>query len=108
MEENAIRLIARDGQVAQVTEGDLPVGLIAESKFHSIQQPFPPGSRLCLISDGINEAENAQGADYGAAEVERNLLARDPMKEILASVSAFCGNCEPQDDRTVVILERTQ
>ena len=101
-------MIARDGQVAQVTEGDLPVGLIAQSKFHSIQQPFPPGSRLCLISDGINEAENAQGVDYGTAEVERNLLAQDPMKEILASVSAFCGNCEPQDDRTVVILERTQ
>jgi phosphoserine phosphatase RsbU/P len=100
-------LLAYDGSVNYVTDGDFPVGLIGDAVFHSIQCHFPAGSRLCILTDGISETENRAGEEFGTGRVEPCLLADEPVPLVMSSVVAFSDDLEAQDDRTIVVLERT-
>jgi sigma-B regulation protein RsbU (phosphoserine phosphatase) len=68
------------------------------------------GDTLLLYSDGITEAMNARGEEYG----ERRLIeilstvegynAVQTQEAILADVNSFLGGTAPQDDMTLVVL----
>jgi sigma-B regulation protein RsbU (phosphoserine phosphatase) len=90
----------------EIEDGDLPVGLISAASFHSIQVPFPSGSRLCILTDGITETEDRQGAEFGLERVKSCILSADPVQQVFQSVESFSENREPEDDRTLVLLER--
>jgi serine phosphatase RsbU (regulator of sigma subunit) len=100
-------IVAENGNVMQVTDGDLPLGLLADANFHLIEQQLSPGSRVCMITDGITESEDTEGSEFGMIKVEQHVSGPDPVGDILAAVQSFCNNREAQDDRTVLILERT-
>jgi sigma-B regulation protein RsbU (phosphoserine phosphatase) len=99
-------ILARDGDVTHVEDGDMPVGLILEVDFHVIERELPAGSRLCILTDGISETENAEGEEFGTHLIANFLCNEEPIREILDAVQSFCGNTEAQDDRTLVVLER--
>jgi serine phosphatase RsbU (regulator of sigma subunit)/pSer/pThr/pTyr-binding forkhead associated (FHA) protein len=100
-------IIVEDGKVTHVEDGDLPVGLIAQARFHSVQRQLPAGSRVVILTDGISETENVSGAEFGTAGLEPHLRSPDPVPNILTAVQIFSGGQEAQDDRTLVVLERT-
>ena len=71
-----------------------------------------PGGALLLVSDGIFEAMDATGEQYG---VDRMVAALDesqsrPPAEVLAAlkglVARWHGGSEPTDDQTIVIVQR--
>jgi phosphoserine phosphatase RsbU/P len=99
-------ILAQDGKVIHVEDGDMPVGLIAEVDFHVIERELPAGARLCILTDGISETENAEGAEFGTHLIGDFLSGDDPIRKILDAVESFCGNVEAQDDRTLLVLER--
>lgn len=99
-------ILAQDGTVTHVSDGDMPVGLIAEAGFHLIERELPAGSRLCILTDGISETENAEGAEFGTGHIGKFLCGEEPIRAILDAVESFSGNSEAQDDRTLVVLER--
>jgi len=101
-------MIAHDGTVSQVTDGDMPVGLIAKVDFHVIERTLPVGSRLCLLTDGITETEDANGDEFGSGNVESCLFESDPVVSVMNKVRVFSDGREAQDDRTMVVLERTR
>lgn len=97
------------GEVStQVSDGDLPVGLLPQADFHVVERDFPVHARLCIVTDGISEAEGAQGAEFGLDRVEQCVGRADPVNEILIGVQEFLGAREAQDDRTLLVLERTK
>ena len=98
-------MIANGGSALRVEEGDLPVGLIASAGFHAIERQLAPGSRACIITDGISETEDRAGEEFGLAGVEKLMTSADPIEEILDAVNKFCDGAEPQDDRTLVVME---
>jgi sigma-B regulation protein RsbU (phosphoserine phosphatase) len=99
-------ILAQDGHVIHVEDGDMPVGLIPEVEFHLIERELPAGSRLCILSDGISETENAEGEEFGASVIANFIFGAEPIREILDAVQSFGGHQEAQDDRTLVVLER--
>jgi len=101
-------LVAEAGAAAEIGEGDLPVGLLPQAEFHAIERKLAVGSRLCVLTDGISESDNAQGEEFGLARVQQYLHGKDPLGETLAAVQQFCGQREAQDDRTLVVMERTK
>jgi serine phosphatase RsbU (regulator of sigma subunit) len=101
-------LVMQDGVATQIQEGDLPVGLIPDACFHSVERQFPVGSRLCIITDGITETENEQGAEFGTGTIAECLAMEDPVRQVLAAIQSFAGNQEAADDRTMVVIERTR
>ena len=99
-------ILAQNGNVTHVEDGDIPVGLIPEVGFHVIERELPAGCRLCILTDGISETENAEGAEFGTHLIGDFLCGEEPIQKILDAVQAFGGNTEAQDDRTLVVLER--
>lgn len=100
-------VLVENGTVTQIEDGDMPVGLMPEATFHLIERRLKPGSRLLLLTDGISETENAAGAEFGFAGLEPYVGSQNPLVEIMEAVQSFSGGREAQDDRTLVVLERT-
>jgi phosphoserine phosphatase RsbU/P len=100
-------LITHDGAVAHVMDGDMPVGLLPDADFHIIEQHLGIGSRLCIFTDGISETENAMGEEFGADRVKECLSGSEPVISVMDKVRMFSRGAEAQDDRTILVLERT-
>ena len=86
----------------------MPVGLIPGAEFHAIERQFPAGSRLCILTDGISETENLAGEEFGITRVEECLLGPQPVNRVMSHLHSFSGGRDAQDDRTMVVLKRTQ
>ena len=100
-------IVVENGTVTQIEDGDMPVGLMPNARFHTIERTFAPGSRLLLITDGISETEDASGMEFGLSGLDPYLQGANPIADIFSAVQTFSGGQEAQDDRTLVILERT-
>ncbi len=67
---------------------------------------------LVIFSDGISEAQNAVGEEYGEdrlvqlAVVNRELDADDLLNQVFDEVDRWSGATERGDDQTLVILKR--
>ena len=100
-------LVHEDGTIDPILDGDVPVGLLPNATFHHISANMPTGSRLVLLSDGITESENCDGTEFGAAELQRDLSAADPIQAIFTSLHRFCEGTPALDDRTMLVIDRT-
>ncbi len=85
----------------------LPIGILGQSKYVAQTRPFPPGSTVVLYSDGITEAENAEGEEFGNERLEPLLGCDEDASalrdRIAAAVDAFVGETPQKDDQTMVI-----
>src|SRR5262249_517574 len=68
-------VIAGGGSIVRITDGDLPVGLLADAVFHHVEVELAVGSRLCVLTDGISESEDAHGQEFGLSRVEEHTRA---------------------------------
>lgn len=93
----------------QLRSHGLPIGILGTSKYMTQTRPFAAGSAVVLYSDGINEAENIAGDEWGNEAFEELLVSsagstavglRDA---IAAAVDAFVGEAPQKDDQTLVI-----
>jgi CheY-like chemotaxis protein len=79
--------------------------VIDETSYHTVA--CPPGSRLCLFTDGITELKDAFGEELGPASV-LSFLARlgshDPMTSLWSELERHYGGRNFPDDITVVEL----
>ncbi|RVT91079.1 CHASE2 domain-containing protein [Sphingomonas crocodyli] len=85
--------------------------------FCLVDFPYPaepltlaPGEALVLITDGITEAQNEDGALFGAAPARvavakhADASAREMTEALRDAVRAFEAGTEPTDDLTVMVL----
>jgi phosphoserine phosphatase RsbU/P len=100
-------LILEDGTITPILGGDVPVGLLQDATFHSICFTLPLHSRLVLLSDGVTEAENPTGMEFGSIERQYEFSAPDPIQTIFASMFRFCEGAPTQDDCTLLVIDRT-
>jgi serine phosphatase RsbU (regulator of sigma subunit) len=96
-------LVVSNGRVERPAHGNLPVGLLPDVKYESDHYQLKPGDRLVLVTDGVTEAENAQGDFFEDSRLE--LAAKTgTLDQIFAAISDFCGGTPLNDDCTVVEL----
>jgi phosphoserine phosphatase RsbU/P len=97
-------LIEQGGARFLDTEKGVPLGL-GSGTFSEVKVELVPGSRLAFYSDGITEATNPQGEEYGRERLRDHLLRADASLEtILQEVRAFADGGGLQDDATVVCV----
>src|SRR5436190_2293459 len=94
-------LLVCGGEVIRPSHGCLPVGLLADATYESDRYSLHAGDRLVLVTDGVTEAENAEGEFFDNERLEV-AAKRGNMAEIFAAVSEFCGSTPLSDDCTVV------
>ena len=79
--------------------GSLPLGIVAEPQFETIEMTLAPGDRLTFVSDGVVEAQSKSKELFGFDHTRA--LSRQPAAQIAEAARAF-GQA---DDITVVTVE---
>jgi phosphoserine phosphatase RsbU/P len=100
-------LLVSQGKVLRPQHGNLPVGLLADATYEGDRVQMKPGDRFILVTDGVTEAENADGEFYDNERLEEIAAKSPTLEDIFASVSTFCAGTPLGDDCTVVELEFT-
>src|SRR5271165_6255532 len=91
----------------KLEDGNLPVGLIPIAKFSSSKYQMKPGDRLVVVTDGVTEAENAEGEFFGTDRFET--CCPQGLEGVVRAVDVFRGNTPLSDDCTVTeIIYRGQ
>jgi sigma-B regulation protein RsbU (phosphoserine phosphatase) len=93
------------------TEG-FPLGLFPDAQYDELTITAKPGDVLVFFSDGIVDAENAQGEMFGTDRLSEVLRdhpsachsAQATVDAILAAVGAFQAGTAHFDDETLVVL----
>jgi sigma-B regulation protein RsbU (phosphoserine phosphatase) len=103
-------IFCRSGQSLTVRAEGFPLGLFPDVTYDELNVATQPGDAIVFVSDGILDAENAQGEMYGEERLSRLLCAHrdEPAQEIadsiLAEVTRFQGERDRFDDETIVVL----
>jgi len=89
---------------------DLPLGMSKQTTFEDAEIHLEKGDVLVLYTDGINEAQNAEGEQFGAERLVKIILEhgyRSPVElrdAIVNSVEIFSEDQEQCDDITVMVV----
>ncbi|RMD78974.1 MAG: response regulator [Gammaproteobacteria bacterium] len=98
------------GALERLPSQGLPLGVQPPLRFRAELRALPAeeGARLLVHTDGISEAQDAEGHPYGErrlAEVVRR-AAEDPFQAVLADLRRFLGGEGPgADDMTLVEID---
>ncbi len=105
-------LILRGGSIEKTDKGTLALGLSQLATFNEQRIEFSTNDMLFVYSDGLTEAQNAQGADFGEPRLMELLpqLAAYPAQvvgeRLMAEVDRFVGDARAFDDISIAILKR--
>jgi len=105
-------LTPQGAQTVQAT--GLPVGAFYSSDFSSTVVHLDPGDGLVLYTDGLTEARDRDGQEYGVERVEQ-LLARgrfesaaSVVQDCLADLESFADGAPRTDDLTLLVVRRRE
>ena len=96
-------LVISNAEVQRPSDGNLPVGLLPDATYQSAQCQLKPGDRVILVTDGVTEAENANGEFFEDSRLEQ-AAKTGHLDDIFAAVTKFCAGTPLSDDCTVVEL----
>ena len=105
-EQNQVRFFRNRG---------LGLGILRNDSFEKYIEkqsiPYNSGDILLLYTDGIVEAKNSEGEDFGYDRLARILdnhkhqCTEDIKEEIIQQLYDFCGTSRIDDDYTIMILK---
>jgi phosphoserine phosphatase RsbU/P len=86
-----------------------PLGVTPELEAGEARVQLHSGDMLIMVSDGILEARDARGNEYGLSRLSRRIRgargsAEDIVKAIVADVDAHAQNQTQADDMTIVAM----
>lgn len=106
---NAPFVVRSDGSHERLREGGAVLGVFASREYEMGSAQLSPGDRVILFTDGVTEACNAAGEEFGEARLlrlleDRRASSADELQaKILADVAEFSGG-RWQDDATLLVL----
>jgi len=102
-------VIRRDGSIVWLETGGAPVGMFPDWTYEEGAVQLNPGDLVVAYTDGVTEAVNRDGEEWGVEGLRRALAesgaqcADDIVDAILTSLDEF-SRCRQTDDATVVVL----
>jgi len=103
-------LLRKGAALSSLDCPSLPLGVRSEMMTQTIEVNLAEGDAIVYLSDGIVEAQNADGDPFGFDQLEA-LLAQQSERSpsvirdaILAAVARHSGSRPADDDRTVMVL----
>jgi len=97
-------LIEQDGQRFLEVERGLPLGLGC-GDYSETTITLSPGSKLIFYSDGITEAENASGDEFGARRLaEHSASSGASAVSLVDEVRTFANGAGVRDDASAVFI----
>jgi len=105
-------LILRETQVEWIEATGLPLGMFSDEKFSVHRTSLRSGDSIVLYTDGLHEALDPKGAEYGIERLAellrpaRPLPPRGIIAKCLADLEAFRAGAPRMDDLTILVLRR--
>jgi len=111
--QNPPLLMKADGEYRYVEYGDVPLGMFDDSRYHQHFIRFDPGQVMVIYTDGITEAANASGEEYGQDRLAKRVLegiqndlpAKQLIDHIRKGVADFTERKFLDDDGTLFIVK---
>jgi serine phosphatase RsbU (regulator of sigma subunit) len=103
-------LVRSGGALEHLEDGGLPLGAFTASRYESGRTELRPGDALYIYTDGVIEAVDESGAEYGEERLARQLTALGTtgaaasLSRIFESVDRFAGAAPQYDDITCLVL----
>jgi sigma-B regulation protein RsbU (phosphoserine phosphatase) len=103
-------LIKPDGEYRYVEYGDLPLGMFKDIHYHQHFIRFDKGQLMVIYTDGITEAANEAGEEYGQERLAKRILegidlpAKQLIDHIRKGVADFTERKFLDDDGTLFIV----
>ncbi len=104
-------ILCRAGHASTIHAEGFPLGLFPDVTYYELTVATEPGDVIIFVSDGILDAENAEGEMFGSERLEELLCARgehtaqEIADAILSDVARFLGEQDHFDDETVIVLK---
>jgi sigma-B regulation protein RsbU (phosphoserine phosphatase) len=102
-------LMRADGSHLRLEQGGAALGLFDTWNYEQGRVDLLKGDRLVLFTDGVTEASNQSGEEYGENRLlalmgqNRTLGAAELQDQIMQAVNEFCGGAL-QDDATLIVV----
>jgi serine phosphatase RsbU (regulator of sigma subunit) len=103
-------LLSRDGSMQELTTGGMVLGLFAGAQYEADTVKLRPDDHLVLFTDGVIEALNTAGEEFGmerlVALLRANAQATTPeiLSRLQEAVLSFSAQAPQHDDITMMIL----
>jgi sigma-B regulation protein RsbU (phosphoserine phosphatase) len=101
-----------DGGVRKIEATGLPVGVFCNEQFTVERFSVSAGDALMLYTDGLTEALDQTGSEYGSGRLlkiasgRRCSSPRELLDDCLGDLLAFCGRTQRTDDLTIMAVRR--
>jgi serine phosphatase RsbU (regulator of sigma subunit) len=100
-----------NGERVFLERGGTILGILENADYEEDHVVLRPGDRVVLYTDGISEAANSSGEQFGEQRLcevvhamPRDLSARALAERLLVALREFLGDVEPQDDMTLLVV----
>ncbi|HLF20024.1 MAG TPA: GAF domain-containing SpoIIE family protein phosphatase [Bacteroidota bacterium] len=105
-------LISTDGTFKRLSAGGMMLGAFDTFDFDDENTPVQPGDTLVIYSDGIPEAMDASGVQYGEERLMKFLIGHrdnspgELLDALVRDVEDYAGAHPQSDDMTIVVIKR--
>jgi sigma-B regulation protein RsbU (phosphoserine phosphatase) len=102
-------VVCRDGSSRDLMGGGMVLGLFENAPYESHETRLAPGDLLLLFTDGLSEANNPEGEEFGEERIVetahrlRDRGAAGVCEGILDEVRRFQRGLKPHDDLTLMV-----
>jgi serine phosphatase RsbU (regulator of sigma subunit) len=101
-------------RLRQEAATDMPLGILRLKDVRQTvrQHKFETGTFLAIVSDGLYEAANASGQQFGIPRLaqalyrHRHLPPGEMITTVWHEVDQFCAGADQRDDMTMVVLKK--
>ena len=108
-------LIKPDGaRTALPTTGDMAMGILEDFDYSSHREQLAPGDTFFVYTDGLTDAINRKGKLFGREGLDRaldgagNRSPEEMVNHIWSSIEEFSEGTAPTDDKTCLVLRRSE
>lgn len=103
---------SRNRQVDSIEENGFPLGIFADGSYTAKAAPLAQGDRCLLYTDGLLEAPDPAGEEFGSERVKAflaehaTLTAQPFCDRLVQRLTEWCGSAQSfADDLTVVVVD---
>ena len=104
-------LLKQNGDLSFIDRGSVPLGMFRDTRYHEYYLTTDPGDVLMLYTDGVTEANNPHGEEFGrdrlaqAVTANRQLGARELISAVHTEVLAWTEGRGATDDVTFFVIK---
>ncbi len=107
---NAPILRRKNGDMEKLDIGGVPLGIVSSASYETSAKDLQPGDALIFFTDGVVEAFDENGAEFGnerwlaAIRALPEATAQESLQFLMTRVDAFVGATRQSDDITCMIF----